>query len=137
MTEVNVNDLNDAGLDWAVAICEKVSITGRGSDGRLHISTSTPLAGSQSFAPSSDHWTGDAIVSRENILITEDQDQVGYRAFKISDGAYLEGTAICFGKTPLVAAMRCYVANTLGSAILVPDEIAKPLMSPQSGPWGV
>lgn len=34
-----------------------------------------------------------------------------------------EGDWIAFGPTPLVAAMRCYVASKLGETVEVPDEL--------------
>jgi hypothetical protein len=129
MTEVNVNDLNEAGLDWAVAICEKAIITGRGPDGKLHIANCNRFAPGQSFAPSSDHWTGDEIIARENIVVSDNAEAGGYRAVRMESGVAVPGSVAGFGRTPLIAAMRCHVANTLGSRILVPDESAKPLTS--------
>ena len=136
MTEIKVHDLNDAGLDWAVAICEKVSITGMGPNGRLHVSYCSPLSSSQTYSPSHDHWTGDQIIEREDIVVSEDEVLGGYKAVKTPSGN-MTSVVTATGPTSLIAAMRCYVSYTLGPTIQVPDELAKPLLNPLSGPWGV
>jgi hypothetical protein len=44
-------------------------------------------------------------------------------AFCVSDEMDMQW--ICRGPTPLIAAMRCYVASKMGDEVDVPDELVK------------
>ena len=113
---VKTSELQGSALDWAVAKCE-----GRGIefedpkdpwltlDGIAH----QPL---HSYTPSTDWAQGGPIIEREKIALSYDTERFGWVA------SFYAGDDV-FGGTPLIAAMRCYVASKLGDEIEVPEEL--------------
>jgi hypothetical protein len=68
------------------------------------------------FSPSTDWAQGGPIIEREGIS--------WHCGNKSSWHAYSYGSADNFsGQTPLIAAMRCYVASKLGDEIELPEEL--------------
>ena len=113
---MNVSELEGIALDWAVAKCEP--------DSTLEIyfdnETGEPLchddwSDNQEFRPSTDWAQGGPIIERERI------DIYGYGGD--AWGAEDNLRARQYGDTPLVAAMRCYVASKLGEEIDVPEAL--------------
>jgi len=92
-------ELTGAALDWAVANCEGLI------KGLEH-----------GYAPSSNWAQGGVIIEREGISIDQMYDTREWCAS-------MENTQGYFGTTPLVAAMRCYVASKLGDEVEVPEEL--------------
>lgn len=68
---------------------------------------------------STDWAKGGPIIEREAIQITPDEYKGAWFAYTTNEGEAYEGT----GPTPLIAAMRCYVASKLGDDIDVPEEL--------------
>jgi hypothetical protein len=96
--KIKTNDLKDKALDWAVhqAWCE----------GACHDEPSPCY---------STNWAqGGPIIERERISITH---QVGRWAAQTDDDLF------AYGPTPLIAAMRCYVASKLGDEVEIPEEL--------------
>jgi hypothetical protein len=114
--KVKTSELQGAALDWAVASCE-----GRGIefedpkdpwltlDGLAH----QPL---HSYTPSTDWTQGGPIIEREKIALSYDTGRFGWVA------SFYDGDDV-FGGTPLIAAMRCYVASQMGGEIELPEEL--------------
>ena len=100
---MKTNELTGAALDWAVAKCE----------GTLHDDGSV----SDYFQPSVDWEQGGAIIESEIIGLDYDAAE-GWQA-RDFDTQQITAT----GRTPLEAAMRCYVASKLGDDIDVPAEL--------------
>jgi hypothetical protein len=103
---MKTSNLSGVALDWAVAKCE-----------RLTAPSLLTVAG-QRFARkhkySTDWAQGGPIIERERISVT----QFG--------GAWKASTVYQFaitGPTPLIAAMRCYVASKIGEDIDIPSEL--------------
>jgi hypothetical protein len=95
---MKTSELTGAALDWAVAMAENWA----GADFEVK--------------PYSTNWAqGGPIIEREMIAI--DFDGATWCA---SDN--LKPLAN-YGPTPLIAAMRCYVASKLGDTVDVPDEL--------------
>jgi hypothetical protein len=94
---MKTSELTGAALDWAVAECENVYCF----DG--------------SYTPSTDWSQGGPIIEREKIAI--DWDGAAWCA---SDNV---NPIACYGPTPLIAAMRCYVASKLGDTVDIPEEL--------------
>ena len=70
------------------------------------------------YTPSTDWSQGGPIIEREKIALdTWGEEWLATR---------IEGSAIseAIGPTPLIAAMRCYVASKLGDEVEVPNELA-------------
>ena len=100
-------ELTGAALDWAVAKCDGV-INGDALD------TGFILEGG--YVPSTDWAQGGPIIEREVICtdrIAPDKWCASVRSVKNSPWLY--------GPTPLIAAMRCYVASKLGDTVEIPE----------------
>jgi hypothetical protein len=111
MKTVKTNELQGAALDWAVAKCEGV-ING----GDLDIGF--VLEGG--YTPSTDWAQGGPIIERDNISITS----TNFSWWECDNGWYAHiGDRYAHGPTPLIAAMRCYVASKLGDTIEIPEEL--------------
>jgi hypothetical protein len=81
------------------------------------------------YAPSTDWDLGGRIIEREKIA-TSPLPNNSWRAYAPMGTRVLNGREIFSweykgtGPTPLIAAMRCYVASKLGDEVEVPDELA-------------
>lgn len=104
--KVKVSELTEAALDWAVGKCQPLPDHGQRfvEDG---------------YHPSTDWAQGGPIIEREQIGLEAWKSVSGWQAFNPS------ATFVYNGKTPLIAAMRCYVASKLGEEVDVPDELIK------------
>lgn len=106
--KVKTSELINAALDWAVGKCLD-AYQGCSVDrvGRL-----------EPFRPSESWAQGGPIIERECIFIapTWDGENAGSSA-RASRTAWIEGP------TPLIAAMRCYVASKLGDEVDVPEDL--------------
>ena len=123
---MKTSELTGAALDWAVAKCE-----GPNSVASCYYDGDTPLwleeAPENEWLPSTNWAQGGPIIEREGISLTsyldeEDPYWIGsvecqYKGFNAT--AYYEEC----GPTPLIAAMRCYVASKLGDDVDVPEEL--------------
>jgi hypothetical protein len=107
---MKTSDLIGHALDWAVAKCE----------GHIRPDGGT-YAGQQGrvFHPSTDWLQGGPIIEREAIRVGPVNDSEGWFAYKYTGVSKPE----YFGPTPLVAAMRCYVASKLGYEVEIPEEV--------------
>ena len=107
---MKTSELIGAALDWAVAMCE-------GFDYFNHQSLARITTSAHSWQPSTNWAQGGPLIEREKIATDPDAD----------DGQWAASTrdAPCYwvGPTPLVAAMRCYVASKLGDEVEVPKEL--------------
>lgn len=127
------SELTGPALDWAVAKCEGGTdfrydtmatywITIGGKDRALS------KGWAQSFTPSTDWAQGGPIIEREKIEIIYYGTKGFYGPWEADIGCdfnYISqqsGDGIG-GQTPLIAAMRCYVASKLGEEVEVPKEL--------------
>jgi hypothetical protein len=104
---MKTQDLIDPALDWAVAK----------SDGWDGPDLASYLFTSRRVKPSVDWSQGGPIIERERIAMWPDEE-----------GGFLasadEGKGNDYhGPTPLIAAMRAYVASKLGDEVDVPEEL--------------
>lgn len=106
--KVKVSELQGTALDWAVAKCD-----GLVNEDGLDIGFIRDGA----FTPSTDWAQGGPIIERECICVELSMDAPIWCANK-GLGRYHH-----FGPTPLIAAMRCYVASKLGDQIELPEEL--------------
>lgn len=94
-------------------------------------------SGVRIWSPSTDWSQGGPIIEREHIDIRHTFTEGGYRtaesvdavhaAINLPNGATVfspEKAVWEYAPTPLIAAMRCYVASKLGDEVEVPDELA-------------
>jgi hypothetical protein len=108
--KVKTSELTDKALDWAVA--HALGITA----GRFY-----GLGGYFT-----DWSQGGPIIERERIEIRPGEQTEGWF------GSIHNVWMFMPGPTPLVAAMRCFVASKLGDEVEIPDELAplRPCRSP-------
>jgi Protein of unknown function (DUF2591) len=99
-------ELTGAALDWAVAKCEKPDVT------------ASIVLGSR---PSTDWAQGGPIIEREEICLMHIIH--GFKGPIVY--ARIGGAESMEGPTPLIAAMRCYVASKLGDEIEIPKELTE------------
>jgi hypothetical protein len=108
---VKTNELTGPALDWAVAKCEGNLIT---FDPEHHTE-------SGSWERYSTDWAqGGPIIEREGITVgaTDDPD-TPWTGWHRND----ERKTWACGPTPLIAAMRCFVASKLGEEVDIPEEL--------------
>jgi hypothetical protein len=126
---MKTSELTGAALDWAVAKCEggHIGVADNGVFFDAHNGD-----GFTSFVPSSDWSQGGPIVEREEISIEPQYTAGGLECWvayghnlRYDDhGNYIQGSDNRqYAPTPLIAAMRCYVASKLGDDIDVPEEL--------------
>jgi hypothetical protein len=111
---MKTNELTGAALDWAVAKCEgyKSDI----DDGDIWLEHPEHYTCLRKYLPSIDWSQGGPIIEREKIELIIWQQ--GWSAdYRDKDGCQSDGP------TPLIAAMRCYVASKLGKEIDLPEEL--------------
>jgi hypothetical protein len=121
---MKTNELTGAALDWAVAKCEGLLAFGYKDDmGLLLITLSTGEA--EYFKPTLDWAQGGPIIERERISVSKPINSLTwvatmhYQNEDTDDVMWAEET----GTTPLIAAMRCYVASKLGDEVEIPSEL--------------
>lgn len=110
--KIKVNKASGPVLDWMVAKCEDLHT---GIDGFW--STAVIEQEENPFKYSTDWAQGGPIIEREDIALLPH-----------GDGTYEAEVFLspvrCTGPTPLIAAMRCYVASKLGEEVGIPEELA-------------
>ena len=114
--KLKTSELTGAELDWAVAKCEGQDLVFE--DGELCL-PSDYFRDGDPYKPSEDWAQGGPIVERERISVEPcfDWKWVAIRT-ESPNSAFEEE-----GPTPLIAAMRCYVASEMGEEVEVPDEL--------------
>lgn len=107
-------NLSGAALDWAVAKCENKnfelveSFLDYYDEGGMHYA---------------DDWSqGGPIIEREGIGLDQYSDYPRWEAFTPAP-EQASGYTTGKGPTPLIAAMRCYVASKLGDEVEIPREL--------------
>lgn len=124
---MKTSELQGTALDWAVAKCEGVHVSmARGgwfvfdSDAWAEFRNDYNDDKLQSFRPSTNWAQGGPIIEREMAKIERFSDALW-------EATIFTRTAQDFvqdGPTPLIAAMRCYVASKLGDEVEVPEELS-------------
>ena len=112
MTKKRVAELEGAQLDWAVGIAQGWSIdTIR--PGVWKNQNGISVRWTSGFSPSVEWRDGGQIIERERIMLVPCVD--GYWEARTSP--------VCrpIGDTPLIAAMRAFVASKLGDEVEVPE----------------
>jgi hypothetical protein len=111
--KIKTSELTGAALDWAVAKCEEL-VYETPADFLLDLVS----GGVVNY--STDWSQGGPIIEREQITVGA--DGIGWCAGIPWDGDWISGF-VQRGDTPLIAAMRCYVASELGDEVEIPDAI--------------
>lgn len=128
--KIKTAELIGPALNWAAAVadkrtilrtlCKDIVVRGRRADG------SEILDDSYSFIPSEAWSQGGPILEREKLELRCNDD--GWQAFCFGfpvAKAHRGQRIWASGPTPLVAAMRCFVASRMGDEIEIPEELLK------------
>jgi hypothetical protein len=108
---VEASVLTGAALDWAVSKCEYTKPVQIGSS-TVMVFKDVPF----DYYPSTDWAQGGPIIERERITIEWTGDPDSWCACIMADQEV-------YGPTPLIAAMRVYVASKLGDEVEIPEEL--------------
>jgi hypothetical protein len=123
--KIKTSELTGAALDWAVAKCADLPYPHVYDEQGEIVEVS----------PSTDWAQGGPIIERESIFVLREQSGFkGRRLWAATSGANkavglnedsikLYRDDFYFGPTPLIAAMRCYVASKLGDTVEIPGEL--------------
>ena len=115
--KIKTSELTGAALDWAVAKAWQHVYSDK------HILEHATKNG---FRPSTDWAQGGPIIEREKIGIQRCVRACKYHGWlALKDEPFHDrsGEDEVWGETPLIAAMRCYVASKLGDTIEIPEEL--------------
>lgn len=106
---MRTSELTGPALDWAVAKAE--GYTGVALESRTK----------KWFTPSTDWAQGGPIIEREWIEVVPWPNETDEGERWQATQHELPHRVYCSGPTPLIAAMRCYVASKLGDEVDVPE----------------
>jgi len=109
--KIKTSELTGAALDWAVAKCIHEPDDVVVFEGRVYAYPDS----TNGFSPSTDWAEGGPIIEREELSRLS--------CYNHNEWGCLNGDIFYEGQTPLVAAMRCFVASRLGDEIEIPDEL--------------
>lgn len=117
MIKIKTRELTGAALDWAVAKCA-------GSDPEIfEYGGATCLRFEyRLYSPSTDWSQGGPIIERERIALLM-YDYFWMATMDDWTTAHIDAPWVKQGPTPLIAAMRCYVASISGDRIEIPEEV--------------
>lgn len=112
---MKTSELTDIALDWAVTKCMHSAAA---NDARFLEIFKHQRGTKQAHCYSISWAEGGPIIEREKMLIAP--DPCGWEARHPGDDG---DSTEAVGPTPLIAAMRCYVASQLGDEVDVPEEL--------------
>lgn len=116
--KIKTSELTGAALDWAVAKCEEPS----GRDNAASWQQDFKIGFGTRY---SSNWSqGGPIIEREVGTLWSTNANGWVCKAKYDYANEKEGPTAC-GPTPLIAAMRCYVASKLGDEVEIPEELLK------------
>ena len=120
-------ELTGATLNWAVAMCEGWKYTtARDNTGQYPwlVKVGKDIDPKQ-YRPSSNWIQAGPIIERERLQISPGLAHDEHRWSAVRYDHLFDDDLDCFmgGNTPLIAAMRCYVASKLGAEVEIPEEL--------------
>ena len=107
--KIKTSEAKDQVLDYLVAQCEGIET--KNYSGALTIRYDGDW-----WQPSTDWAQGGPIIERERMTVRRYTDALW-------DASIGRLDYVADGPTPLVAAMRCYVASKLGDEVEIPEEL--------------
>ena len=123
---MKTSELTGLTLDWAVAKCEGFSDLRRNPHKFGNAWIMTPPRAEygpveiSGYAFSADWSQGGPIIEREIAVIRKgEQSAIWFASIMDASMDYMTYE----GPTPLIAAMRCYVASKLGDEVEIPEEL--------------
>jgi hypothetical protein len=116
--KTKTSELLGPALDWAVAGCEGITVRKLPGSPSLFMGS-----GLDKWAPSRDWAQGGPIIEKKKISLGYERNSA--EGGKLWDAVIPGGISLFleYGPTPLITAMRCYVASTLGDTVEIPDAL--------------
>jgi hypothetical protein len=117
--KVKTSELTGPALDWAVATAEGDELAAKNIEYPHHAKFYPKIS------PSTDWSQGGPIIERERIDVlgmVKGESGPWTACLRKKDEAP-PWRHITEGPTPLIAAMRCYVASKLGDTVNIPEEL--------------
>lgn len=122
MKTIRVSELTGAALDWAVAKCEGYQAVF--TAGSLRPVFRKCEAVENTWPSYSTDWKqGGPIIEREKISLIMQASLGNHWTASRPSSSPIGFKTIEEGPTPLIAAMRCYVASKLGDEVEIPKEL--------------
>jgi hypothetical protein len=114
---MRTSELSGAALDWAVAMAEGWQRITAQDNGGEHpwLAKHGKYQDPKHYRPTSNWMQGGPIIEREKIATNYSMKRECWFAENFIE------TEIGSGATPLIAAMRCYVASKLGDDVEIPE----------------
>jgi len=116
--KIKTQELKNTALDWAVAKCNEQEV--QFNEHNRWYDTSDPQFADPDdpciYSPPTFWEQGGPIIEREKISVWARGNEWAAESF-VPNQQGIE----CVGPTPLIAAMRCFVASKLGDEVDVPD----------------
>jgi len=131
---MKTSELTGAALDWAVAKslnwavmeCEEVPGKIPQTAFLIYLDSSGPIGpNGRMYSPSTNWERGGPIIEREEIGLKRNAPCSTGREWEASPSITAKGAGgkWGYGPTPLIAAMRAYVASKLGNEVEIPEEL--------------
>ena len=128
--KIQTSELTGAALDWAVAKCEGPNSVAACYYDEDDLPMCRDEAPHMEWRPSTDWAQGGPIIEREGIDVHRVNAEMWSAKLWVNNSGMTKNPAQWFkhniqtdGPTPLIAAMRCYVAFILGDEVDVPEEL--------------
>ena len=121
----NVSELSGAALDWAVAKCEGWRLCDKHPPMLKHYhpnNAHTTRLYVEDLPYSTDWAQGGPIIERKGINLEHNPSRCIWIASTPAP-EHRNGAVEVTGPTPLIAAMRCFVASKLGDTVEIPEEL--------------
>jgi hypothetical protein len=118
--KIKTRELTGAALDWSVGDIEFKRLIAQGSYVKQWV-LDDHVKGLRTNPYSSDWSQGGPIIEREKISV--ELKPHGYWMASYQYNYADEKRFLTLGDTPLIAAMRCYVASRLGDEVEIPGEL--------------
>lgn len=121
--KIKVSEATPLQLNWLVATCEGEEAAQIKLNGPVHLFGTVGYRPTP-YQPSTDWAQGGPILEREGITLRVNARVLGHwAAFIDFGGSNCNIKARHTGPTPLIAAMRCYVASKFGDEVEIPEEL--------------
>lgn len=124
---MRTSELTDIALDYAAGVALGHDMSKAVSYGTyLRIPAHAGSAYTVTFCPSTDWQWGGPIIEREAIQLTpyEPASTQPKNPEHWAAAIWMQDEMVdAYGPTPLIAAMRCFVASRLGESVDIPEEL--------------
>ena len=126
---MKTSELTGAALDWAVwTAAGGAAAYPKTAKGKAFLKLWKGNS-AKYIHPSTDWSQGGPIIERELISVWLAMDDIFKKDTWAASYSYMDGDLVCepeqeyWGATPLIAAMRCFVASKLGDEVEIPEEL--------------